>query len=73
MTNLTAIDELKPALKEPFPDVPRYYKDPETGLMVPKFEIENVEWRGNLLKEAENDFILRRDLLMGATLAGIVC
>ncbi len=60
---LTAIEELKPTLKTPFPNVPRYWKDPMTGLMVPKYEIENLEWRTDLFKEAETDLILRRDLL----------
>ncbi|KKN77425.1 hypothetical protein LCGC14_0359840 [marine sediment metagenome] len=60
---LTAVEELKPTLSEPFPNVPRHWKDPKTDLIIPKFEVENIEWRGNLLKQAENDLILRRDLL----------
>jgi len=58
-----AIEELKPQLKEPFPDVSRYWICPKTGLLVPKYELENIEYRENLLKEAESDLILRQDLL----------
>ena len=60
---LTAVEELKPTLSEPFPNTPRYWKDPKTGLVVPKMEIENLEWRGNLLKNTEKDLYLQRDLL----------
>jgi len=60
---MQAIEELKPSLPEPFPNVPRYWKDAKTGLLIPKFELENIEWRDNLLKEAESDLILQRDLL----------
>lgn len=56
-------ESLKPKLSEPFPNVSRYWKDEKTGLMIPKFEEENIEWRGNLLREAEDDLVLQRDLL----------
>jgi len=56
-------DTLKPQLATPFPDVPRYWKCPKTGIIVPKFEHENIEWRGNLLRRAENDTVLQNDLL----------
>ncbi len=59
---MIAIEELKPTLKTPFPDVPRHWKDPKTGLIIPKFEAENLEWRGNLLRSAEEDPILQTDL-----------
>lgn len=54
---------LKPALSEPFPNVPRYWKDPKTGIMIPKFEQENIRWRENLLRKAENDPLLQNDLM----------
>lgn len=54
---------LKPVLKTPFPDEQRYWKDPSTGLMVPKEYNENIEWRANLLEKAENDPILQQDLM----------
>lgn len=55
--------ELKPKLKEPFPDIPQYWTCSKTGLVIPKFETENIEWRTKLLQEAENDILLQRDLL----------
>ena len=57
------VDILKPELKSPFPAVERYWKDPKTGIVVPKFEQENIEWRINLLRKAENDVVLQNDLL----------
>jgi len=60
---LQTIETLKPQLSEPFPNVQRYWTDPKTNLIVPKFQIENIRWRGNLLKSAEKDLILQRDLL----------
>jgi len=56
-------ETLKPQLAEPFPDIPRYWTDPKTGLKVPKFEQENIVWRAKILEKAENDPILQRDLL----------
>ncbi|GAF70034.1 unnamed protein product, partial [marine sediment metagenome] len=56
-------DTLKPQLATPFPNIQRYWKCPKTGLIVPKFEQENIEWRANLLHRAENDDILQNDLL----------
>lgn len=53
----------KPELPSPFPNTPRYWKDPITGLVVPKFEAENIEYRANLLRKAENDPILQADLM----------
>ena len=53
----------KPELRSPFPDVSRYWKDPKTGIIVPKFEQENIEWRINLLQRAENDEVLQDDLM----------
>jgi len=60
---LQAIEELKPTLSEPFPNIPRYWKDLRTGLIIPKYEVENLQWRRDLLRKAEDDLILRRDLL----------
>jgi len=57
------IDTLEPKLKSPFPCVERFWKDPKTGIMVPKFEQENIDWRINLLRRAENDIVLQNDLL----------
>jgi hypothetical protein len=57
------IAAIKPKLKEPFPNMQRYWECPKTGLLVPKHEQENIEWREKLLREAENDTILQADLL----------
>jgi hypothetical protein len=53
----------RPVLSEPFPDVPQFYKCEKTGLKIPKWPQENIEWRAKLLKKAENDIILQRDLM----------
>lgn len=56
-------DTARPVLKEPFPNIQRYWKDPTTGLIVPKYEQENIEWRRNLLRNAEQDTYLQNDLI----------
>lgn len=53
----------KPTLKQPFPTGNRYWKDPKTGLILPKFEDENRVWKEKLLLEAEHDTILQADIL----------
>lgn len=45
----------KPQLSEPFPDTPPIWRDPVTGLKVPKRLNENLRWRANLLERAERD------------------
>ncbi|NIM77894.1 MAG: hypothetical protein GTO20_03815, partial [Candidatus Aminicenantes bacterium] len=52
-----------PQLATPFPSNRRYWKCPKTGLIVPKRHEEHLEWRENLLRKAENDAILQKDLL----------
>lgn len=54
---------LKPSLSSPFPSNERYWTCPITGLVVPKQEKENIEWRARLLEAAENDEQLQKDLL----------
>ena len=54
---------LKPTLKQPFPLGNRYWTDPKTGLVVPKWLDENIAWKEKLLLEAEHDTILQNDLL----------
>ena len=56
-------ETIRPVLAEPFPNTPRFWKDPKTSIMVPKQEQENIEWRTKLLKQAENDIILQNDLM----------
>ena len=53
----------RPVLSTPFPNEERYWICPKTGLKVPKALQENIEWRATLLKKAQNDIILQRDLL----------
>lgn len=53
----------KPSLKEPFPDIPDFWTDPKTGLIVPKRKEANVQWRIDLLNRAENDEGMQKDLL----------
>jgi len=53
----------KPELKEPFPNIPEFYKDMATGLYIPKHENQNIDYRKNLLANAEKDIILQEDLL----------
>ena len=54
---------LRPVLNTPFPDEKKYWKCPHSGMLVPKNPMENVEWRGNLLTDAEKDPILQQDLM----------
>ncbi len=53
---------IKPELPEPFPNVPRIWTCPITGLQVPKWPIENIQYRAKLLRMAEKDEALRQDL-----------
>jgi hypothetical protein len=52
-----------PRLREPFPSNRRYWTCPKTGLKVPKWYHENLEYREKLLRKAENDSVLQKDLL----------
>ena len=52
-----------PTLPTPFPSNRRYWKCPHTGLIVPKWHDEHLKWREDLLRKAENDAILQKDLL----------
>ncbi|HDY86801.1 MAG TPA: hypothetical protein ENH82_01655 [bacterium] len=63
VANLTAIEELKPSLSEPFPNVPQHWKCSKTGILIPKFPDENIRWREKMLTNAEHDPILQMDLL----------
>jgi hypothetical protein len=54
---------IKPALKEPFPDIPEKWTCSRTGLIVPKDPVKNLIYRDRLLKKAENDRGMQLDLL----------
>jgi hypothetical protein len=58
-----AVELLQPVLPEPFPNIPAVWKDPITGLYVPKRLQENLEWRTKLLAQAEDDQGLQQDLI----------
>ncbi len=52
-----------PVLSEPFPNIPETWKDPKTGIIVPKKPAANILWREKLLRKAENDVGLQKDLM----------
>ena len=64
---MTLTQTFKPTLSTPFPTQVRFWKDPKTGLIVPKHEDENRVWKEKLLLSAENDPILQADLLAACT------
>ena len=56
-------DSVKPQLKEPFPSTDEFWKDPKTGLWVPRDKDANIAWREQLLNEATNDVTMQADLM----------
>ena len=58
---ITVEEQIKPKLREPFPDVPEIWTCPITGLKVPKDPVKNIIYRQKLLREAENDMIFQKD------------
>lgn len=59
MSNLFSV---APTLDQDFPKTPRLWRDPMTGLIVPKDPDKNLAWRADLLAMAENDQDLQVDL-----------
>lgn len=57
----------KPSLSSNFPRVRKFWKDPVTGLIVPKTPVENLQWRAAILKDAEEDTELQVDLFTAAS------
>ena len=53
---------LAPELSPNFPDVPRTWTCPITGLVVPKWPHENLQWRSKILQAAQKDVGLQREL-----------
>ena len=53
---------IRPELPEVFPEVKRLWRDPITGLEVPKEADANLQWRADLLAAAETDEELQADL-----------
>ena len=54
---------LEPKLAEPFPYILDFWECPETGFKVPKKYEENLRWRVELLRRAEDDEGLQQDLM----------
>ena len=64
---LTQNDLIKPVLKVPFPSTPEIWTCPKTGIKVPKRPQDNLAWRLKLLKNAEKDVGLQKDLMAACT------
>jgi hypothetical protein len=58
---------IEPDLETPFPDFPREWTDPVTGLKVPKTEHANLQWRADMLEAAEEDSELQSDMVTAAS------
>ncbi len=56
-------EQIRPKLREPFPDIPELWVCPNTGLKVPKYPIKNMLYRGKILREAESDEGMQDDLM----------
>ena len=56
-------EKLKPELAIPFPNIPETWKCTRTGLIVPKHEIENINYRSQVLRDAEYDKGFQADLM----------
>jgi hypothetical protein len=55
--------EAKGEWPEPFPNIPEVWRDPKTGIMIPKRKEANLAWRMDLIEKAEKDTGMQRDLL----------
>jgi len=49
------IEQLKPVLRTPFPNMKAVWTDPITGLKVPKGHVRNLKWRAELIENCEKD------------------
>ncbi len=56
-------EKLKPELATPFPNIPETWKCSRTGLVVPKRELLNINYRANVLHDAEYDKGFQADLM----------
>ena len=56
-------EKLKPELATPFPNIPETWKCNKTGLIVPKREIENINYRSQVLRDAGYDKGFQNDLM----------
>ncbi len=55
MIKKTHVQLEEPKLPEPFPNVPEWWTEPITGIEIPKDPTRNLQWRQELLEEADND------------------
>jgi len=60
---------IQPVLSSPFPNVPEIWTCGITGLKVPKRFDKNLEYRERILKRAENDKGLQKELLAACSLS----
>ena len=56
-------EKLKPELATPFPNIPEFWKCNKTGLIVPKHELANINYRTEILRDAEYDKGFQNDLM----------
>lgn len=63
MSNIAIEEQIRPKLREPFPDVPEIWTCPKIGLKIPKDPVKNIIYRQRLLEVAENDIIFQNDLM----------
>lgn len=63
----TIIDSTKPQLSTPFPDIPERWECAKTGLLIPKHEISNIQYRAKVLREAEDDEGMQQDLMTASS------
>ena len=62
-TESPVLEIAAPVLASPFPRPPGIWTDPISGLRVPKNVQENLEWRGKMLRMAEDSPALQADLM----------
>jgi len=61
---ITTVEEkLKPQLSTPFPNVPEFFTCSKTGLVIPKKKVANINYRAEILKDAECDKSFQQDLM----------
>lgn len=57
------LQDIKPQLSTPFPIPMEVWKDPKTGLIIPKKREVNLAWRMDLMEKTEKDEGMQKDLL----------
>ena len=62
MIKKTHVQLVEPKLPEPFPNIPVWWKEPINGIEIPKHPTRNLEWRAELMRDAENDITFQQYL-----------